>query len=161
MLHGTTREDMAMETRTILLAVHIAMAAGWLGADLVQYVLAPRFAREGHEVQTAWARQLVWMHERYYAAVAALLLASGVLLVLDGDWSWGSDFIWVGVGAIVGGATLGGGVLGNLSKKRLAALEGGDAAEAAEAERRYLPIALVVTVLPLLAILAMVDKWSL
>ena len=42
-----------METRTILLTVHIAMAAGWLGADLIQYALAPRFAREGHEAQTS------------------------------------------------------------------------------------------------------------
>ena len=150
-----------METRTILLTLHIAMAGGWLGADFIQYVLAPRFAREGQESQTAWARQLVWLHERYYAAVVVVLLITGVLLVLDGDWSWSSDFIWVGVGAIIGGGTLGGGVLGSLAKKRLAALEAGNAADAEAAERRYFPIALVVTALPVLAVLAMVDKWSL
>jgi len=60
----------------------------------------------------------------------------------------------------VGGATLGGGLLGSVSKKRLAALESGDAAVAAETKQRTFMISLVLTALPLIAILAMVDKWQ-
>lgn len=149
-----------MTSRTILLTLHLAFVAGWLGADLVVHVLEPRVRRGSTDVQAAWTRQLAWMHERYYAAIAVLVLATGVLLVLDGDWSWSSGFVWVGVGAIVGGATLGGGGLGALTKQRLTALEAGDAAGVERARRRMVPLSLVVTALPIVAILAMVDKWQ-
>lgn len=150
-----------METRTWLLALHIATAASWLGADVLVHVLTPRFDHGSPEVATAWTRAQVWLHDRYYPAVAVVLLATGVALVLQGDWSWSSDFIWVGVGAIVLGAALGGGGLGSLSKRRLAALESGDAVAAAAAGRQLRPLSVVVTLLPIVAILAMVGKWGL
>ncbi len=36
-----------------------------------------------------------WLHDRYYAVVAGLIAITGVLLVLDGDWSWSSQFVWL------------------------------------------------------------------
>jgi hypothetical protein len=147
-------------TRTLLLTLHIALAAGWIGADFAVHVLSPRLHQGPTATQLAWARQIEWLHAKYYAAVAVLLLASGVLLVLDGDWSWSSGFIWVGVGAIVGGATLGGGGLGSLAKRQVAALESGDAAAVAAARRAMVPLSIVVTALPIVAVLAMVDKWK-
>lgn len=93
--------------------------------------------------------------------MAVLLLATGVLLVLDGGWSWSSDFIWIGVGAIVLGAALGGGGLGSLSKRRLAALTAGDESTAADASRKLQRLGVVVTLLPIVAILAMVEQWGL
>ncbi len=149
-----------MTSRTLLLFVHIASAAAWLGADFVQYGLAPRFARQGPEGSAAWGRAEVWLHERYYPAVVTLLLATGILLVLDGDWSWSSGFIWVGIGAVVLGTGLGGGRLGPLAKQQVAALDAGDAASARAVRRRMFPIQLVVTLVPLIALLAMVDKWE-
>lgn len=149
-----------MTSRTILLTLHLVFVAGWLGADLVVHVLEPRVRRDSSATQTAWTRQLLWMHQRYYAAVAVLILATGVLLVLDGDWSWSSGFIWVGIGAVVGGGVFGGGGLGTLAKQRLAALESGDAAGFEQARRRMVPLSVFVTLLPVVAILAMVDKWQ-
>lgn len=90
-----------------------------------------------------------------------MLLATGLLLVLDGGWSWSSDFIWVGVGAIVLGAALGGRGLGSLSKRRVAALTAADESTATDASRKFQRLGLVVTLLPIVAILAMVDKWQL
>ncbi len=81
-------------------------------------------------------------------------------MVLDGPWKWSSGFIWVGVGAIVLAATLGGGGLGGMATKRLAALESGDTATAADIKRRAFKLSLVVTAVPIIAILAMVDKWQ-
>ncbi len=149
-----------METRTLLLGLHIASVACWLGADLLVHLVSPRIDRDSLEAQAAWTRVQVWMHERYYPAVAVPAVLTGVLLVLDGDWSWSSDFIWVGVGAVIGGAALGGGGLGSLTKRRLVALESGDASGAAETGRKIQLLGLVVTALPLIAILAMVDKWG-
>ena len=75
-------------TRTLLLALHIASVAAWLGANFVQFVLSPRFARGPADIAAAWTRQTIWLGERYYSVVGALVAVSGVLLVLDGDWSW-------------------------------------------------------------------------
>lgn len=149
-----------MDTRTLLLTLHIAAAGSWLGADIVLHALTPRFERDLSAAST-WARAQVWMHGSYYPIVAVMLLATGVLLVLEGGWSWSSDFIWVGVGAIVLGAALGGGGLGSLSKRRVTALAVGDESTAIDASRKLQRLGVVVTLLPIVAILAMVDKWHL
>jgi hypothetical protein len=151
---------MTMSLRTALLAVHIAAAACWLGADVLVHVIGPRLDRESNDVAIAWTRAQVWMHDRYYAVVAVVSLATGVWLVIDGDWSWSSGFIWVGVGAIVLGASLGGGGLGSLTKRRLAALTDGDTTAASEAGRRIKALGIVVTLLPIVTIVAMVGKWG-
>ncbi|MDQ2649523.1 MAG: hypothetical protein M3Z03_08205 [Actinomycetota bacterium] len=149
-----------MTLRTVLLTVHILMAAGWIGADFVVHALTPRMEREPRDAVIAWTRMQAWLHERYYATVVVVLLGSGVWLVIDGDWSWSSGFIWVGIVAIVGGATLGGGGMGTFSKRRLAALEAGDDAAAESARRSMVPLSLVLTALPIITVLAMVDKWK-
>jgi hypothetical protein len=150
-----------MTVRTILLTIHIGAVAAWLGADVLVHVLAPRFEGEGGslEVATAWARAQVMLHDRYYALVAVVLLLSGIGLVQDGHWGWGSWFIWVGIGAIVLGATLGGGALGALWKRRLAALESGDRTGADALVSRIDLLSVVISLLPIIAIMAMVGKW--
>ena len=148
-------------TRTLLLALHITGVAGWLGANFVQLVLSPRFAKGPTDVAAAWTRQIVWLGERYYIAVGVLISITGVLLVLDGDWSWSSRFIWVGITVVIVGAVMGGAVFGPLAKQRAEALEAGDRPRADAAQARMMPFALLDTGLILLAILAMVDKWGL
>ena len=149
-----------MTTRTLLLTLHVALAAAWIGADFAVHVLSPRLYKESTATQTSWARQILWLHEKYYAVVAVLILVTGVLLVLDGDWSWSSGFIWVGVVAMIGGATLGGGGLGSLAKKQLAGLETGTTGPPWRRPAPHVPLSLVVTALPIITVLAMVDKWK-
>lgn len=149
-----------MNSRTILLSLHIAMIASWLGADTLQYALRPRWAKESMDAQTAWARMQFFAHNRYYAVVAVLILITGLGLVFDGDWSWGSNFIYVGIAAIVLGGLLGGVGLKGLAKKRLDALEAGDMPTAEAADKRALPIEIFLTAFVLVTILAMVTKWG-
>jgi hypothetical protein len=148
-----------MTTRTVVLALHITAVAAWLGANFVQLLLSPRFARGPADVAAAWTRQTMWLGERYYIAAGVLIGATGVILVLDGNWSWSSGFIWVGIAVVAIGATLGGAFFGPLAKQRAEALESGDLDAADAAQRRILPLAFVDTALVLTAILAMVDKW--
>jgi hypothetical protein len=148
-----------MTTRNALLALHIAAVAAWLGADFLHYIVGRRLDREPTAIALAWARQEHWLHDRYYAVVAVLVLLTGVGLVQEGNWSWSGDFIWVGFGAIAGGAIIGGGGIGSLAKRRVAELEAGDTAAAAATRKKMVPLQVVVTALPLLALLAMIDRW--
>ena len=147
-------------THTLLLGIHIAAVGGWLGANFVQLVLSPRFARGPADAAAAWTRHTIWLGERYYTAVGGLIAVTGVLLVLDRDWSWGSGFIWVGIAVVAIGAAMGGLGFGPLAKRRAEALEAGDTAAADAAQSKIIPMAYLDTALVLLAVLAMVDKWA-
>ena len=149
-----------MSVRTLLLAVHITAIASWLGADVVQHAMRHRWSHESHEAMTAWARMQFWLHDRYYAVVAVLILLTGIALVQQGHWGWKSGFIWVGMSAIAAGATLGGVGLKALAKRRLAALEAGDPEGATAASRRALPIEVILTAWVLVTVVAMVHKWG-
>lgn len=144
---------------TILLAMHITAIASWLGADIVQHAMRHRWQAEP-EATKAWARMQFWLHDRYYAVVAVLILATGIALVQNRHWGWSSKFIWVGIATIVAGGTLGGIGLKGLAKKRIDALEANDAQAATRAERRALPIELLLTAFVLVTVVAMVHKWG-
>jgi hypothetical protein len=101
-----------------------------------------------------------WLHDRYYVVVAALILVSGIALVQDGHWGWSSRFIWVGLATIASGATLGGIGLKALAKKRVDALDVSDTQSAAAADRRALPIELLLTAFVLVSVAAMVQRWG-
>lgn len=147
-------------TRTVLLALHITGAAAWLGANFVQLVLTPRFAKADRAVSKAWTEATIMLGTRYYNLAGALIGITGVLLVLDGDWSWSAGFVWVGITVLVIGGMLGGAVFGPQSKRRSAALDAGDDAGAAAALRVILPLAVLDTALVLTTVLAMVEKWK-
>jgi len=147
-------------TRTILLTLHIAAIASWLGADVVQHAMRHRWQKATPEAAKAWAGMQFWLHDRYYAVVVVVILASGIALVQDGHWAWSSKFIWVGIATIVAGGTLGGIGLKALAKKRVAALDANDTQAAAAAERRALPIELLLTAFVLVTVVAMVHRWG-
>ena len=149
-----------MSTHTVLLALHITAIASWLGADVLQHAMRHRWSRETSDVNQAWARMQFWLHDRYYAVVAVVILASGIALVQDGDWEWSSTFIWVGVATIVAGATLGGIGLKGLARKRADALSAGDVEAASSADRRARPIELLLTAFVIVTVIAMVHKWG-
>lgn len=146
--------------RTVLVALHISGVAAWLGANFVQLVLTPRFDKLGTAAAAAWTRQTIWLGERYYNVAGGLIGVTGVLLVLDGDWSWSAGFIIVGIAVLVIGGVLGVAHFGPQAKARAAALEAGDTATAQRAFGRILPAALLDTALVLTAVVVMVEKWQ-
>jgi hypothetical protein len=147
-------------TRTLLLVVHIAAVGAWLGANFVQLVLSPRFASGPPALAAAWTRHTIWLGERYYTAAGGVIAVTGVLLVLDGDWSWGAGFIWVGIAVVAIGGAMGALLFAPLARQRATALEAGDEAGAAAAQSRIIPLALLDTTLVLLAVLVMVERWQ-
>lgn len=144
-------------TRNLLLWLHVAAVAAWLGANFVQLVLARRLA-DGPAAK-AWTDATIFLGERYYTAAGGVIGVTGVLLVLDTPWSWGDGFVWMGIVVVLIGGAMGGLVFGPLAKKRSAALEAGDAATAEAALARTIPAAYLDTALVLIVVLAMVSKW--
>lgn len=149
-----------MSYRTFLLAVHLASVAAWLGANFVQAVLSPRFAKEDAAAAAAWTRQQMWLGQRYYNVAGGLIVLTGILLVLDGPWDLTDGFVLVGLTVVVIGGAMGGLVFAPLSRTRLAALESGDTAKADAAQSRIIPAAILDTILVLTAVVAMVHKWG-
>jgi hypothetical protein len=145
-------------TRNLLLLVHLAAVAAWLGANLVQFVVAPRFRRRGTVEARAWSDTARFLGRRYYNVAGVLVGASGVLLVLDGDWGW-HGFVLVGIAMVVIGATLGVAVFDPLLRQEASALERGDDEAAARAQHDVVSVALLDTALLLVTMLAMIDRW--
>jgi hypothetical protein len=146
--------------RNVVLAVHILSVACWFGANVVQLLLSPRYAKGDVGEAAGWTRQTIWLGERFYTTNGAVLLLTGVTLVIDGPWAFSDPFVWVGIAVIVIGAAMGGAFFGPLAKKRLAGLESGDIAAADAAQARIIRLAYVDSALIVLAVLAMIDKWG-
>ena len=89
----------------LLLLAHIASVAAWLGANLVQFVVAPRFRRAGGPIAQGWTDTASFLGRRYYNVVGILVAVTGVLLVLDGEWKW-QGFVIVGIAMIVAAGML-------------------------------------------------------
>ena len=145
-------------TRNLLVLVHLTSVAAWLGANILQFIVAPRLRRAGSAAALAWSETARFLGQRYYNVVGAALGISGVLLVINGDWQW-RGFVFVGIGMIIVGATLGIAVFEPLLKKEAAAIEGGDAAELTTIRHNITSVATLDTVLLLITMLAMIDKW--
>ena len=59
--------------RNVLLVVHIACVAAWLGGNFSQFFLLPQMARTGGEATTAWFAATARMARRYYNMAGTLL----------------------------------------------------------------------------------------
>lgn len=151
-----------MTGRNILLTLHIAAIAGWLGANFVQLVLAPRFDKVGGEARKHWTEMTEWMGTRYYAVIGVLILVTGIGLVsLDTTpWEFSDPFVGVGIAVVIVGAVMGGAVFSPLTKKRLAAFESGDETAAKAALSKISLAGAFDTLLVVMAVLAMVSKWK-
>jgi hypothetical protein len=146
--------------RTPLLWAHLVCGACWLGANVLQLVVARSFERHGDtSVRTAWSRTTVWLAVRYYNVVGALLLGTGVALVVQSSWEFRDGFVLVGLVAVAVGAA--NGIIGfaRLGRARLAAETSGHETRAAQLSHRIERLTVLDTLVVAAAMLAMVRKW--
>jgi hypothetical protein len=146
--------------RTVLLALHLAGMAAWLGANFLQLAVTRFYAHQPTEARLAWVRATGLLATRYYNAAGALIGVTGVNLVLHGHWSWSSGFIWVGVAVLVIGGAMGAGGFVPTSARLAEALRAEQADTVRRLDRRVLVLAIVDTAFVLTAVLAMVHKWQ-
>lgn len=146
-----------MELRDILLTLHIAGAATWFGANVVQAVAPAMAARQGPETAAGWYRVAGGLLIRLYMPASIVILATGIWMVLISDaYSFASVFVTIGFGMIVVGALLGIFVFGPGSERAAAAIESGDQGRIRAAVGRVAAFGTVDTLLMLFTIAAMV-----
>jgi uncharacterized membrane protein len=143
----------------LLLFVHILAAAVWFGAGILFHVLAHRADRAD---DTVTMRRLlddtVALSNQLFVPASMVVLVAGVLLVIDGPWSFGD--LWIVLGLVGYAATVATGVL--VIKRRseriatLTAGGGGLTPEAVYEARRMLAIARIdyVTLTLVIAVMA-------
>ena len=146
--------------RNLLLTLHIAGVSGWLGANLVQFVLAPRLGRGVGPTSASWWSAAAFLAKKYYTYVAVLIALTGILLVIEVDYEFSHPFISLGFLTIIVGGGLAGAQFGPLFRKAAAAAEAGDAETVAATAKRTTLLAVVDTALVLVTVLAMVAKWG-
>ncbi|MDO8389882.1 MAG: hypothetical protein Q7V57_05290 [Actinomycetota bacterium] len=145
--------------RTVLLSLHIASVAAWLGCNFTQLFLGPSFARRGGDAAMAWFEASARLARRYYNAAGTVLGVTGVLLVREVGYEWSAGFVAVGITVVVIGALLGVLVFAPGGDRLAVAQREGDTGRVKALATRYTFAAAVDTTLVLTAVLAMVHRW--
>lgn len=102
-----------MSAYQLYLFVHVAAAIAWVGAAVLQVLLGTRAVRTGEPSRTlAFARDAQWAGLRLYLPANLLVLVSGVLLVHEAGWSYGTLWIEVGLAGWAFSFATGAAVLG-------------------------------------------------
>jgi uncharacterized membrane protein len=88
----------------ILLFLHIAAAILWLGAGFALQLLGLRADRERDVGALKYiADQASWLSLRFFVPVSLAVLVLGILLTIDGPWSFGD--LWIVLGLVGYAAT--------------------------------------------------------
>ncbi len=146
--------------RDLLLVVHIASVAAWLGCNLTQLFLGPWFAKRGGEVAATWYEATSRLASRYYNVAGTLLAVSGALLVVKMDYAWSAGFVGVGITVVIVGGVLGTVFFAPTGARLAEITREGDEPARRSLDRRYLAVACLDTLLVLAAVLAMVKRWN-
>ncbi len=147
--------------RTLLLFLHIAAVAAWLGAALAQQVLVPRFRRAEAGPRSTYHLGAVELGVKLYTPAAIIVLITGILLVINGDaFSFANRFVSLGFLAVIVGAALGMAFYGPKGRETARLLESGDTDAASRIESRIVQVGMLEILLLLVTTLAMVAKWG-
>lgn len=150
-----------LSMRTLLLSVHIVSVAAWLGGNFTQMFLMRGFSAGDSATAAAWFRGSARMAKIYYSIAGVLLVATGIGLVLNNDaWSFGSGFVTVGFVAVIIGAVTGVTFFGPRAERAIEEFESGRITEGRTSARSIGTVAMVDTVIVLIALVAMVSHWQ-
>jgi len=139
------------------LALHIIAAGTWLGANVAQVVLGTRVGSAVADVRTWWAEVGEFLGKVVYPAAGAVVLITGLIMVIAGDvYSFASAFVSIGFAAVIIGGVLGGVVFGPQNRKAGEAIRTGDGASESKARSTIMNFAYLDTAIVILTIFSMV-----
>jgi uncharacterized membrane protein len=144
--------------RNFLLFLHIAAGGTWLGANFAQGVISPRLLRADHATAASWARTTIRMGNVLYPPAGAIVLITGVLLVLNTTYEFSNAFVVIGMAVVIIGILTGILVFAPQGRRSAEMHEAGGSPELPRVNARILQFAVLDTLLVLFAIFAMVYK---
>ena len=109
---------------TFFKSVHVAMAATWFGVSVMIQALALRIMRTGDARRQAdFAKDTEVVGMRLLIPTTWLLLLAGVAMMINLDWSWGQNWIVLGLISWALSFAVGAGFLGPESGRIAAVIE--------------------------------------
>lgn len=102
----------------LLLYLHILGAVVWVGVVIFFQYLVFHAERTGdYGVLWGLLRDIEWLTNRLFIPATLLVLVSGILMVVDGPWSFSQLWIVIGLSAFAVTFALGKGVIEPVGKK--------------------------------------------
>jgi len=144
----------------LLLWLHILAAASWFGTGVASMIGDRLMSTETAGARAAWYRVILRFGQIVYTPAAVLVLITGVLLVVNVGYGFGSTFVSIGFAAVIIGAGLGMTVFGPRSREASAALDNGDTETAASAIARMRQASVLDVLILTVTIAAMVGTWG-
>lgn len=146
-----------MSWSEFLLFVHVTATVVWVGAGVGLEIIGSRFNNAGDPAAAAaFGKHTADLGQKLFMPGAVVVLATGILMVLDSDWEFQDAFIAVGIGAVIVTSVVGAAVLGPLSVKLATLVEkGADPSEIRVQTTRFLGIARLNTLILVIAIFFM------
>lgn len=146
-----------MSWSEFLLFVHVTATVVWVGAGVGLEIIGSRFNNAGDPAAAAaFGKHTADLGQKLFMPGAVVVLATGILMVLDSDWEFQDAFIAVGIGAVIVTSVVGAAVLGPLSVKLATLVEkGADPSEIRVQTTRFLGIARLNTLILVVAIFFM------
>src|SRR5918994_917171 len=115
----------------ILLFLHIAAAVVWLGSGfLLQMLIFRAEASDNGGLKSGIASNSGWMAQRIFIPASLLVLILGILLTIEGPWSFGDLWIVLGLAGYAFSFLVGILFLEPEGKRIGAAMAAGDTAQA-------------------------------
>lgn len=141
--------------------LHITAAAVWVGGAVMIQAYAFRITRTDDALRiAAFAKDTEVVSMRLFIPTTLVLLATGIGLVLNGNWDWGEPFVVLGL--VIWAASFAAGVtyIGPEGGRIAKAVEAGgpDSPEAQQRIRNILRFSRIELVLLLLVIFMMTVK---
>jgi len=128
---------------TFFKSVHVTAAAVWVGGAAMIQALAFRITRSGDAKRQAdFAKDSEMVGMRVFIPATWVLLLAGIAMMINLDWSWGQNWIVLGLIAFGLSFAVGAGFLGPESG-RIAAVIEREGPESPEAQMRIRRILLI------------------
>lgn len=143
----------------ILLFLHVATAIVWLGSGFFLQMLVWRAAAtDDRPLLQGVATNSGWMAQRIFIPASLAVLVFGILLTIEGPWSFGDLWIVLGLAGYAFSFLVGIGFIEPEGKRIAAAMQAGDEGRAAFHVRRINTVSRIELVVLYLVVAAMALK---
>ena len=146
-----------------LVFVHVLMVVVWVGGDVAIQALALRATRAKEPARmAAFSVDAEWIGLRVFMPASIVLVIVGIWAAIEGEWDFGQAWISIGFAAFLFSFFLGMAFLGPESGRIKALVEerGLDHPEVTRRTGRILLFSRIELLILVVAIWAMVTKWS-